>query len=221
MKYYPHYKPVPSAEYPGWYEIPGYSGYCANKLGHILTKKTRNFSKGGNAGRYLKVAAYRDGSPKSSLYYVHDLVCRAFHGIPNFKAVVLHLDNDRSNNTPNNLQWGTQSDNILQVYRDGLKYSKAYSASLESHTSSGWWGWFSNEDHASIEDYDYVSVNSSNIDTVGYDKKVKSLEILFLSGGTYQYDDVPYRVFKELVHADSVGRYFHHHIKFNYSYTKQ
>lgn len=210
--------PIESREFPSWYEIPEYSGYCANKKGHILNKKTKNFSVGGRAGRYLKVSAYKDGLTNPSLYYVHDLICRAFHGPPKIKQVVLHKDNNRNNNNPYNLAWGSQSDNILQVYKDGLRYSKKYMVSNESMPL--WLAWSTGNFNISQEDFDYVSVNSSNIYNVGYDKKAKTLEVEFKSGSTYQYEDVSKKVFNELVHAFSVGKYFHENIKNNYVYTK-
>lgn len=126
------FKPKKSEEFEGWYEIPGYSKHCANRKGEILTKKTGNFTLGGVSGRYRKVSVYPDGKDKAKLCYVHDLVCRAFHGTPKKDQVVLHLDNDRLNCKPSNLEWGTQSDNIQQVYDDGLKPSKeSYPASAD------------------------------------------------------------------------------------------
>jgi hypothetical protein len=110
-----------STDYPGWVEIPGYSRYCANRKGEILTKKTGNHTLGGDAGRYLKVSVYKDGSDTPSLQHVHDLVCRAFHGEKRPSTVVLHGDDDRHNNTPGNLSWGSQSDNIKATYTNGLR----------------------------------------------------------------------------------------------------
>lgn len=43
---------------------------------------------------------------------VHRLVCEAFYGpSPTSKAQVRHLDGDRANNAPANLDWGTHADN--------------------------------------------------------------------------------------------------------------
>lgn len=212
------YTPIESKEFPGWYEIPGYSGYLANRNGHILNKKTKNFSVGGRAGRYLKVSAYKDGLNKPSLYYVHDLVCRAFNGPPLDNQVVLHKDNTRHNNTPANLSWGSQSENILQVYKDGLKYSKRYMVSNESRPT--WYTWSTGNLVSSLEDFDYVSVNSSNIYNVGYDRKEKRLEVEFKNNSVYQYEDVDPDVFEDLIYAPSVGRYFHDNIKYNYVYSR-
>ena len=44
---------------------------------------------------------------------IHRLVCEAFHGPAPFpKAVVIHLDEDATNNKPENLKWGTQKENL-------------------------------------------------------------------------------------------------------------
>src|SRR5690606_34418208 len=141
-----------------------------------------------------------------------------FHGLPKLKQVVLHKDNNRNNNTPNNLMWGTQSENILQVYKDGLKYSRKYSVSQESEPH--WMSWSNENYQPTTEDFDYVSVNSSNIYNVGYDRKEKTLEVEFKSGSVYQYSSVPKEVFEELVHAFSVGQYFQQNIRDQYGYNR-
>ena len=216
------YVPIESKVFPGWFEIPEYSGYCANRNGQILNKKTKNFTLGGRAGRYLKVSAYKDGNTSPSLYYVHDLVCRAFYGLPEIKMVVMHRDNNRSNNKPSNLRWGTQSENILQVYQDGLKYSKKYSVAKEE--APNWIRWDNeigiNPYDPSLEAYDYVSINSSNIATLGFDKKKKEMEVTFKSGSIYIFFEVAYQRFFRLATATSVGRYFQKNIKGHYSYKR-
>lgn len=46
-------------------------------------------------------------------YKVHRLVCEAFHGpAPDDKQLVMHGDEDALNNRPNNLQWGSQRENL-------------------------------------------------------------------------------------------------------------
>jgi len=47
-------------------------------------------------------------------YKVHRLVCEAFHGpAPEGKNIVLHLDEDATNNKPCNLRWGTQRKTLI------------------------------------------------------------------------------------------------------------
>ena len=52
-----------------------------------------------------------------------------------------------------------------------------------------------------------VSVESSMVQAVGYDAKTHTLEVVFNSGQTYCYEDVPPKVYKGLMAADSKGRY--------------
>ena len=55
-------------------------------------------------------------------------------------------------------------------------------------------------------------VKSSQIIAVGYDESTETLEIEFVFA-TYQYRNVPARIHRELMAADSVGRYFANNIK--------
>ncbi|MBA3714837.1 MAG: KTSC domain-containing protein [Pyrinomonadaceae bacterium] len=57
-----------------------------------------------------------------------------------------------------------------------------------------------------------ISVESSMIQAVNYDSKTRVLEVLFNSGRTYCYEGVPPKVYKELLAADSKGRYMHSEI---------
>ena len=61
---------------------------------------------------------------------------------------------------------------------------------------------------------------SSNICVVGYDASKALLEIQFRGGGTYQYEGVPADVHKELLAADSVGRFFMREIRDKYPTVK-
>ena len=63
-------------------------------------------------------------------------------------------------------------------------------------------------------------VTSSNITEVGYSDEHQILELLFSSGMTYQYFDVPRRIFEELLQADSIGRYVNENIKGRFRYAR-
>ncbi|NOT84350.1 MAG: KTSC domain-containing protein [Methylococcaceae bacterium] len=65
-----------------------------------------------------------------------------------------------------------------------------------------------------------VSVTSSNVESIGYDKDSQTLEIEFKNGTTYQYFDVPENVYNELEQADSVGGYLASRIKGTYRYSR-
>lgn len=52
-----------------------------------------------------------------------------------------------------------------------------------------------------------ITVESSMIHAVGYDSKTHVLEVVFNSGRTYCYEGVPRKIYKELLAAESKGRY--------------
>lgn len=50
---------------------------------------------------------------KGKTYKVHRLVCEAFHGpAPFTRAVVMHINEDVSDNRAKNLKWGSQKENL-------------------------------------------------------------------------------------------------------------
>jgi len=54
---------------------------------------------------------------------VHRLVCMAFHGLPpNTSSQTRHLDGDNQNSKPDNLKWGTRSEN----YADRVAHGKGF-----------------------------------------------------------------------------------------------
>ncbi len=63
-----------------------------------------------------------------------------------------------------------------------------------------------------------VAVESSMIHAIGYDKEKRMLEIVFNSGRTYQYGDVPPEVYEGLLKAESKGQYFLANIRELYPY---
>ena len=50
-------------------------------------------------------------------------------------------------------------------------------------------------------------VESSMIKAVGYDETTSTLEVVFNSGKTYLYSEVPNNVYLELMESDSKGSY--------------
>lgn len=64
-----------------------------------------------------------------------------------------------------------------------------------------------------------IKVQSSNLDSVGYDEENNILIIKFRNG-TYKYFGVPKQIFLKLLNAPSKGKYHHDFIKNNYPYKK-
>ena len=63
-------------------------------------------------------------------------------------------------------------------------------------------------------------VESSNIESIGYDKGSQTLEIEFLNGSIYQYFDVAKHIYNDLMGAGSKGEYLATQIKGSYRYSK-
>lgn len=58
-----------------------------------------------------------------------------------------------------------------------------------------------------------IPVNSSNISAIGYDPELRTLTVRFKSGDAHCYEDVSHDHYHALMNADSVGKYFHLHIR--------
>lgn len=63
-------------------------------------------------------------------------------------------------------------------------------------------------------------VLSREIEWIGYESKRRMLQVEFIAGGIYQYDNVPEGIYNEFLTADSHGRYFESQIKGRYSFRK-
>ena len=109
-----------------WRPVIGYEGaYEVSDLGRI--KSLNAYGRGivkvlkqkeSNRG-YLTVDLFKDG--KYTKLGVHRIVCSAFVRPPKGNEQVNHIDGDKKNNLPSNLEWCTPSENIKHAYRTGLK----------------------------------------------------------------------------------------------------
>ncbi len=66
----------------------------------------------------------------------------------------------------------------------------------------------------------WESVESSNIDMIGYDQDSSQLHVRFKSGAEYVYDEVPVAVHEEFLDADSKGKFLNERIKGRYEYRR-
>ena len=63
-------------------------------------------------------------------------------------------------------------------------------------------------------------MSSSNINSIGYDEKMKTLEIEFKSEDIYQYSNVSSDIHKSLMNDSSKGKYFYKFIRDKYPTKK-
>lgn len=109
------FKPI--AGYEGKYEISNYGNVKSllcrtSSTPQILSVKP-------NAQGYKRVEL----SQPTGRFLVHRLVAQAFIDNPNRYPQVNHIDNNPSNNHISNLEWCTQSQNLLHAQNQGRLYS--------------------------------------------------------------------------------------------------
>ncbi|MEA4972347.1 MAG: NUMOD4 motif-containing HNH endonuclease [Candidatus Metalachnospira sp.] len=124
-----------------WKDIPGYEGeYQASNFGRIksLERKVQSVQwsthrpfmrtvpeKILKPGRFCKTGhvsvVLRKGSNGTP---VHQLIMRTFIGEPPNGMEVLHRNGNPQDNRLSNLRYGTRTENILDVYRQGKAWRK-------------------------------------------------------------------------------------------------
>ena len=114
-----------------WRQVPSVPEISASSWGRVLIAPSQAKMPHGGFRWYRpeptwgyeeKTATGRPGIGKRKILRVNRmkrtfkiarLVCEAFHGPPPFpRAVTIHLDEDPTNNRPDNLKWGTQKENL-------------------------------------------------------------------------------------------------------------
>lgn len=63
-------------------------------------------------------------------------------------------------------------------------------------------------------------VNSSNIDSIGYNPEAKELHVKFASGATYAYEGVEKGIFDEMRQTDSKMKYLNGKVKGTFNARK-
>lgn len=115
-------------------EIPDFCGYYASKEGKIystLAKGCRNrydlskrvepkelkyrLTKKG----YCRVCMRRESTNKREDLYVHRIIASIFIPNPLNLPEVNHIDNNRTNNSVDNLEWITKKDNLAYAFSNG------------------------------------------------------------------------------------------------------
>ena len=112
-----------------WKDIPEYQGiYQISSLGNVKSQYYNHMS-GRKPGRLLKVSLTKNGYMSLELrmcdtnkrHLIHRLIAQAFIPNPENKPNVNHINGIRNDNRIENLEWCTQSENILHAFKIGTK----------------------------------------------------------------------------------------------------
>lgn len=95
-----------------WKQVIGYDMYQVSNLGRIRNKNTGKVLKPAyQPSGYTIVCLRKDG--KNNTEPVRRIVMNAFNPIDNSnKYDIIHIDNDKTNNTVDNLKWVTRKYNM-------------------------------------------------------------------------------------------------------------
>lgn len=102
--------------------VPDWPGYYADWEGNVWStakpalglNKIKGFL---STQGYYWMRLYKNDKLKHP--FIHRMVCSAWHGVPNEKPFVRHLDGNKVNNRPSNLKWGTVQENIMDAVKHG------------------------------------------------------------------------------------------------------
>lgn len=98
-----------------WKDIEGFEGYQISNLGRVKslnyrhTRKERILQQKLSRNGYCHVSLCKNG--KRCMFVVHRLVAMAYIPNPNGKPQVNHIDECKTNNCVENLEWCTAKEN--------------------------------------------------------------------------------------------------------------
>ena len=119
-----------------WKPVPGYEGfYSVSDLGRVRSDKRTIVDKNGHSRRIP--GAIITPEKKSSGYlivrlcknhdqtkrYVHRIVLEAFVGEAPPGTQACHWNDDKEDNRPENLRWGTPNENMFDRVRNGIHHN--------------------------------------------------------------------------------------------------
>ncbi len=102
--------------YEGYYQISNFGNVKSFKWGKIRILKFANNNKG-----YLVVTLCKNGIKNQIL--AHRLVIEHFIKNPLNKPFTNHKDCDKKNNHYTNLEWVTNSENLIHAHENGISYA--------------------------------------------------------------------------------------------------
>ena len=128
-----------------WRDVKGYEGrYQVSSMGRVKSLERKDclgrtvkerILKPNVVGRgYLRVILYAGG--KTRTFFVHRLVCEAFHENPDNKPQVNHINEIKTDNRASNLEWATARENSNFGSRNE-RLGKAQSKPVGQYTLDG------------------------------------------------------------------------------------
>lgn len=121
-----------------WKTIPGYEGlYSISNDGRVKNERWNSFLRPSiNHGGYACIRLSREGCPR--FWTVHALVALTFIGPRPDGKVINHLDGNKLNNRPENLEYCTGAENMRHAAEHGLMSSgEVHSRITKATTNRG------------------------------------------------------------------------------------
>lgn len=119
--------PTEVAGYPGFYYFPQDNRIAVSRHGAILNLKTGKVLKPVFAGAGRMQVAFTTPGVKARAYAVHRVIATTFIGRPSrhldkpySELEVNHIDGERRNNRPDNLEWVTSGENAQHSHLSGF-----------------------------------------------------------------------------------------------------
>lgn len=108
-------------------EYPNNRNYLVDSEGNIYSKyyKNKKLTPKVNWDGYHRIQIWKNN--KCKMIGWHRVVAETWVDNPNNKPFVNHIDGDKTNNNPNNLEWVTQKENIAHAVKTGLITNKTRS----------------------------------------------------------------------------------------------
>ena len=104
-------------------EIPGYENYIITDVSQVFNVKRKKLIKLQlDKDGYLVVQLWKNSKAKK--FKMHRLVAMAFIPNPENKPQVNHINGIKYDNSIENLEWVTQSENMLHAYKTNLRNNK-------------------------------------------------------------------------------------------------
>ena len=110
-----------------WKDVEGFEGLYKVSSEGVLFSIPRNGTKGGIRKSFKTNRGYEmyKLSKNNKMYnrYAHRLFAQHFIANPENKPYINHIDGNPLNNTLDNLEWVTQSENVLHAIETGLVHA--------------------------------------------------------------------------------------------------